>query len=221
MPPVLETRSLARAIGGRPVLRDVTFAVEPRQIVAVTGDSGSGKTTLLRLLVRLDPADAGTVRLHGEDTAGMDPRGLRRRAAFVAQDPAMLAGTVRDNLETGPRLRGEAPDPARIDEVLRLLRLEERTDDCAEDLSAGQKLRVALARALQNRPDLLLLDEPTAKLDADARERVESLLRRLRDETGTAILLVTHDESQAARLADRVLRLAGGRIEDVAEAVTP
>lgn len=209
MAPVLEVEHLSRNIAGRPVITDLSFTLEAGQTVTVTGASGSGKTTLLRLLVRLDPPDAGVVRLHGQDTAAMDPRALRRRMAYVAQDPEMLPGTVMDNLRAGPRLFGEEIDPEEARRVLRLLGLEGREEDQARELSAGQRLRVALARALQNRPDVLLLDEPTAKLDDVSRRRVEELLGDLVDRLDVGLVMVTHDDRQAERLGQNVVRLGG------------
>jgi putative ABC transport system ATP-binding protein len=194
---------------GRPVLRDLDLAIGAGA-TAVLGPSGSGKSTLLRLLDRLADPDAGTVRFCGEDVRSLDPLDLRRRAVLVPQLPAPLPGTVAANVRYGPGLVGREVDP------LPLLALAGLSDDFAERdagrLSVGEQQRMMLARALALEPEVLLLDEPTAALDDEAKEGVERTLTGLRGRSGLSLVIVTHEVAQAERLAERVVRLVGGRV---------
>lgn len=186
---------------GRPVLRDLSLTLEPGT-TAVLGPSGAGKSTLLRLLNRLaDPQD-GIVRFHGEDVRSLDPLDLRRRAVLVPQVPAPLPGSVADNVRYGPGLLGRQVDPAR---PLGLAGLDESfAERDASKLSIGEQQRVMLARALALEPEVLLLDEPTAALDEQAKEGVERTLHEL----PCSMVLITHDPAQAERLASAVVRVA-------------
>jgi putative ABC transport system ATP-binding protein len=183
------------------VLRGLTLSIEPG-VTAILGPSGSGKSTLLRLLNRLADPDAGSVRFHGEDVRGLDPLELRRRAVLVPQVPAPLPGSVADNVCFGPRLHGRPVDP------LPALRMAGLDDSFAERdacrLSVGEQQRVMLARALALEPEVLLLDEPTAALDEQAKAGVERTLAGL---DGLSLVLVTHERGQAGRLARRVVEL--------------
>jgi putative ABC transport system ATP-binding protein len=191
---------------GRPVLRDVSLAI-PSGSTALLGPSGSGKSTLLRLLNRLADPDEGTVRFHGDDVRALDPLELRRRVGLVPQLPAPVPGTVADNVCFGPRLHGEDVDP---EGPLRLAGLDASfAGRDASRLSVGEQQRVMLARALALRPEVLLLDEPTASLDAAATAAVEQALRNLR---GVSLVLVTHDRGQADRLAERTIELRAGQV---------
>jgi putative ABC transport system ATP-binding protein len=176
----------------------------------VLGPSGSGKSTLLRLLNRLSDPDAGTVRFRGDDVCSLDPLELRRRAMLVPQLPAPLPGSVADNVRYGPKLAGREVDPPPL---LRMAGLgDDFTDRDAGRLSVGEQQRVMLARALALDPEVLLLDEPTAALDDEAKEGVEQTLTALRGHSGLSLVLVTHEAAQAERLAERVVRLADGRV---------
>jgi putative ABC transport system ATP-binding protein len=179
----------------------------PSGSTAVVGPSGCGKSTLLRLLNRLADPDEGTVRFHGTDVRELDPLELRRRVGLVPQLPAPVPGSVADNVCFGPRLHGRDVDPER---PVRLAGLDRSfLDRDASRLSVGEQQRVMLARALALEPEVLLLDEPTASLDAAATEAVEDALRSLH---GVSFVLVTHDAGQADRLAGRTIHLRDGRV---------
>jgi putative ABC transport system ATP-binding protein len=182
------------------VLRDLSVTIEPGA-TAVLGPSGAGKSTLLRLLNRLADPDAGTIRFRGDDVRSLDPLDLRRRAVLVPQVPAPLPGSVADNVCCGPGLRGEIVDPAKPLELAGLDASFAERD--ASRLSVGEQQRVMLARALALDPEVLLLDEPTAALDEEAKEGVERTLANL----PCSMVLVTHEPAQAERLAGAVLRV--------------
>jgi putative ABC transport system ATP-binding protein len=188
------------------VLRGVTMSI-PAGSTALLGPSGSGKSTLLRLLNRLADPDEGVVRFHGDDVRELDVLELRRRVGLVPQLPAPVPGTVADNVRFGPRLEGREVDP---EEPVRLAGLDASfLDRDASRLSVGEQQRVMLARALALEPEVLLLDEPTASLDAGAKGAVEEALRGLHD---VSFVLVTHDAAQAERLTERTIRLEEGRV---------
>ena len=202
----LEQVTYSRA--GKKVLRDVTARL-PVGATSVFGPSGSGKSTLLRLLNRLADPDAGRVIYEGKDVRDLDPLVLRREVNLVPQLPALIDGTVHDNVAYGPRLAGRSFNARTCLELAGLdTTFEER--DTAK-LSVGEQQRVMLARALALEPRVLLLDEPTSALDAAARDAVEGALRRLRRRTSISLVLVTHDSAQARRLADYVVRIDAGR----------
>jgi putative ABC transport system ATP-binding protein len=179
-------------------------------ITALFGPSGSGKTTLLRLCNRLEVPTAGRVYLNGEDVAGLDPLGLRRRVGMVFQRPAPFPGTVRDNLAVA------APDaPAEeLDRALEAAALDGSwLDRDAGGLSGGEAQRVCLARTLVTRPHVLLLDEPTSSLDETAARQIENAVRDLAG-NGIAVLWVSHDPRQVRRIADQVVGIDHGRRVD-------
>jgi putative ABC transport system ATP-binding protein len=203
--------------GGRiRALDDVTFDVRPGELVALTGPSGCGKSTLLNLLGALDRADAGTLTVAGRrlDQLG-DPAEYRATTVgFVFQFHHLLSTlTALENVQVPMLGRGQGrrAREQRARELLAAVGLEERTTSYPPTLSGGERQRVAIARALANEPQLLLADEPTGALDADTGAHVLALLRGVRDERGTTILLVTNDDLVAAE-ADRTLRLRDGRV---------
>jgi ABC-type sulfate/molybdate transport systems ATPase subunit len=189
---------LARA--GRPVLRGLSLTIGDGATV-VLGPSGSGKSTLLRLLNRLADPDEGTVRFEGEDVRTLDPLALRRRAVLMPQLPAPVPGSVAKNVAYGPALQGAEIDVRRPLELAGLDGAFAERE--AARLSVGEQQRVMLARALALEPDVLLLDEPTAALDDQAKEGVERTLAEL----PCSMVVVTHDRAQADRLAGRVIEL--------------
>ena len=205
-------------------LEDVSLRLEAGELVALTGSSGSGKSTLLNLIGALDRPDAGEIRVAGEDVARLaDPAAYRAQVVgFVFQFHNLITTlTALENVQV-PMLgrRGRSERERRALELLDEVGLSERAGAYPPTLSGGERQRVAIARALANEPQLLLADEPTGALDSETGQQILDLLRRLRDEHGTTILLVTNDDAVAAQ-ADRTLRLRDGRLvaaDDVARA---
>ena len=195
--------------GGRVVLDGLSFEIQSGS-TALVGPSGAGKSTLLRLLNRLaDPAE-GTVRYRGRDLRELEVLGLRREVALVPQLPALLPGTVAENLAYGPSLCERGCETTR---ALVLAGLDESfAERSARELSVGEQQRVMLARALALEPAVLLLDEPTAALDERARDAIERTLLDLQARLSVDLVVVTHDRAQAERLAEDQLVLEEGRL---------
>jgi putative ABC transport system ATP-binding protein len=206
---LFELRSVGLTRGGRVVLDGVSAAI-PAGAAAIVGPSGAGKSTLLRLLNRLADPDRGDVSYRGEPLTGYDPLALRRQVALVPQLPALLEGTVESNLAYAAGLAGQELDAPRS---LRLAGLDPTyAERDVAKLSVGEQQRAMLARALAQRPEVLLLDEPTSALDHAARDAIESALAELRRELEISVVLVTHDPEQARRLSEWVVRLEAGRV---------
>lgn len=212
--PKLATENLSVTVGGVQIVRGVDLTVRPGETLPIVGPSGAGKSTLLRLLNRLEEPTEGTVYLDGTDYRTIPPTDLRARIGMVPQNPALREGTVRENVTVGPRLRGETVEDGRVETLLDRLDLGGYADRAVGDLSGGEAQRVAIARTLVVDPDVLLLDEPTASLDPAAQAEIETLLTDLLADSGRTAVLVTHDEAQVARLADRVIRFVDGRIDE-------
>jgi putative ABC transport system ATP-binding protein len=208
-PVLFELDDVSYSRAGKLVLRDVNLRL-PVGASSVVGPSGSGKSTLLRLLDRLADPDSGRVVYEGTDVRDRDPLALRREVSLVPQLPALIDGTVHDNVAYGPRLAGRSFDARSCLELAGLDPAFEDRD--AAKLSVGEQQRVMLARALALEPRVLLLDEPTSALDQTARDAVESTLRGLRARTAISTVVVTHDMAQAKRLAGYVVRLEEGRV---------
>jgi putative ABC transport system ATP-binding protein len=205
--PLFELDDVTLTRGGEPVLRQVS-ATLPEGASCVAGPSGAGKSTLLRLLNRLADPDSGSVAYRGRDVREYDVLTLRRDVCLVPQLPALLDGSVAENVGFGARLAGRAAD---VERALDLVGLDASfANRDASRLSVGEQQRVMLARAIVLEPSVLLLDEPTSALDKDARASVESTLVDLRRRLGLSFVLVTHDMDQAARMAGWVVRLDHG-----------
>ena len=201
----LDRVALSRA--GRLVLDGLTIQI-PEGVSALVGPSGSGKSTILRLLDRLADPDSGTVIYLGRDVRDLDPLTLRREVTLVPQLPALLPGTVAGNIEFAAELAGRKPD---VDRLLGHAGLDPSlAGRDVTQLSVGERQRAMLARALALEPQVLLLDEPTSALDGDARTAIEATIARLASELDVSIVLVTHDEEQAARLAGTIVRIDAG-----------
>ncbi|HET9513682.1 MAG TPA: ABC transporter ATP-binding protein [Gemmatimonadales bacterium] len=211
--------------GGRPltVLKDISFALEDGGFLAIVGPSGSGKTTLLGLLAGLDRPASGKVWLDEVDLTGLDEDARARlradRVGFVFQSFHLIPTlTARENVQVPMELRGEEGAAARAAALLGRVGLGDRMDHYPAQLSGGEQQRVALARAFSIRPRLLFADEPTGNLDARTGHTIVDLMLELNRESGTTLVLVTHDP-QLAKLARRTIRLADGVIvEDQAAA---
>jgi len=214
MPPKLATEGLSFAVDGDRIVDGVDLAVSAGETLTIVGPSGAGKSTVLRLLCRLDEPTDGTVSLDGTDYRRLDPPELRARVGMVPQAPALRDGTVRENVLIGPRLRGETVEPGRVEDLLARVDLDGYADRETADLSGGEAQRVAIARTLVMDPEVLLLDEPTASLDPAARTEIEGLLADLLAASEMTVVLVTHDQAQVDRIADRVVRLADGEVSD-------
>jgi putative ABC transport system ATP-binding protein len=209
-PPVLfELREVGLHRGGKAVLDSLSAAI-PEGATAIVGPSGAGKSTLLRLLNRLADPDRGEIDYCGRPLRAYEPLALRREVSLVPQLPALLAGTVETNLRYAAALAGEELDP---DRALGLAGLDPSfAERDVAKLSVGEQQRAMLARALAQRPRVLLLDEPTSALDVAARDKIEAALAELRRELEISIVLVSHDPEQARRLGEWVVQLEGGRI---------
>jgi putative ABC transport system ATP-binding protein len=220
---VIEVAHVHKSFEGGDIraLDDVSLTVAEAELVALTGASGSGKSTLLNLIGALDRPDGGEIRVAGEDVARLaDPARYRAETVgFVFQFHNLIATlSALENVQIpmiGKAARSERD--RRAHELLAEVGLDARARSHPPTLSGGERQRVAIARALANEPSVLLADEPTGALDAVTGAQIVALLRRLRDEHGTTILLVTNDDAVAAR-ADRALQLRDGRISEPATA---
>ncbi|HEU5041793.1 MAG TPA: ATP-binding cassette domain-containing protein [Gemmatimonadales bacterium] len=220
-PIVLQAEDVSKRFGAVVALDGVTLGVARGECVALIGESGSGKSTLLRCFNRLTDPDSGRVLVDGDDAAGIDPIALRRRVGYVPQEGGLLPHwRVRRNAALVPWLRGAEDALERADRALRLVGLEpaQFAERWPRELSGGQRQRVAVARALAAEPDVVLLDEPFGALDAITRAELQDAFHRLRGELRLTAVLVTHDLQEALLLADRVVVLRGGVVEQVATA---
>ncbi len=212
----IAVQSIVKAFDGHPVLRDVSFDVPGGELVALLGPSGCGKTTLLRIIAGLEHADTGSVLHSGEPVGGKTAR--ERNVGLVFQHYALFRHmTVEENVSFALTVRRRPREKvkARVAELLRLVQLQGLEHRYPAQLSGGQRQRVALARALATEPSVLLLDEPFGALDARVRKELRTWLRRLHDEIHVTTLFVTHDQEEAFEVADRVVLMHGGRVEQV------
>ena len=209
-------RDATRRFGDFTALDDVSVEIPSGSLTALLGPSGSGKSTLLRVIAGLERLDAGTVEIDGRDATDLPPQ--RRGVGFVFQHYAAFKHmTVRENVAFGLKVarRPKAEIRARVDELLELVQLPGLADRYPAQLSGGQRQRMALARALAVRPNVLLLDEPFGALDARVRQELRAWLRHLHDEVHVTTVFVTHDQEEAMEVADRIVVMNAGHIEQV------
>ena len=216
----IEIDEIAKTFGVTSALHPVSLSIPSGALVALLGPSGSGKTTLLRILGGLECPTSGQVSFNGQDATGLSVQ--ERRAGFVFQSYALFRHmTVFENIAYGLRARPRAQRPTqaeitrRVTRLLDLIQLPEIGGRFPSQLSGGQRQRVALARALAIEPRLLLLDEPFGALDARVRKELRQGLRDIHDETGLTTIFVTHDQEEAMELADLVVVMSMGRIEQI------
>jgi sulfate transport system ATP-binding protein len=212
----IEARNVTKRFGEFVALDDVSIKVESGSLTALLGPSGSGKSTLLRVIAGLEVADGGDVYISGKEATALAPQ--KRGVGFVFQHYAPFKHmTVRENVAFALtiRRRPKAEIRARVDELLELVQLSGLGGRYPAQLSGGQRQRMALARALAPEPDVLLLDEPFGALDARVRKELRAWLRRLHEETHTTTILVTHDQEEAMEVADEIVLMARGKVEQV------
>jgi ABC-type iron transport system FetAB ATPase subunit len=210
---LLLAREITVERGGRRVVDAATVSLDDARVITVAGPSGCGKSTLLRALATLIPLTSGEVLFDGQPVRAVGLMEVRRRVAYVPQTPQMFEGTVAANVRAGPGFRGVALTDAQCVGLLERVGLgADLAPRAARSLSGGERLRVALARALANEPRVLLLDEPTAALDPEAARVVLDQLVALA-ERGTALLAVTHAEEHATRLGGQAFRMKAGVLD--------
>ena len=213
----IEARSVSKKFGDFAALEDVSVDVASGSLTALLGPSGSGKSTLLRVIAGLEVPDSGDVFISGREATALAPQ--KRGVGFVFQHYAPFTHmTVWENVAFGLKIRKRPKDAvrARVDELLELVQLAGLGKRYPSQLSGGQRQRMALARALAPEPEVLLLDEPFGALDARVRIELREWLRRLHDEMHVTTIFVTHDQEEALELADSVVVMNKGRVEQVA-----
>ena len=216
----IEIRNVNKHFGTFHALRDVNLDIESGELLALLGPSGCGKTTLLRIIAGLETPDTGSILFSGEDTT--DVHVSERNVGFVFQHYALFRHmTVFENVAFGLRVKPRAERPSdtqikrKVTDLLKLVQLDWIADRYPSQLSGGQRQRIALARALAVEPKVLLLDEPFGALDAKVRKELRRWLRRLHDELHVTSIFVTHDQEEALEVADRVVLMNQGVIEQV------
>ncbi|MCL2896262.1 sulfate/molybdate ABC transporter ATP-binding protein [Brenneria tiliae] len=216
----IEIRNINKQFGQFQALNQINLAIQSGELVALLGPSGCGKTTLLRIIAGLEQPDSGSIIFHGEDVSVHDVR--QRNVGFVFQHYALFRHmTVFDNVAFGLRMKPKSTRPSKRDiekkvhELLRLVQLEWLADRYPEQLSGGQRQRIALARALIVEPSILLLDEPFGALDAKVRKELRRWLSRLHEDINLTSVFVTHDQEEAMEVADRIVLMNKGVIEQI------
>ena len=216
----IEINHIKKGFGSFSALNDVSLTVPSGELVALLGPSGCGKTTLLRIIAGLETPDSGSIHFYGEDATARAVR--EREVGFVFQHYALFRHmTVFENVAFGLRVRpkhtrpNEAEIKRRVHELLNLVQLDWLADRYPPQLSGGQRQRIALARALAVEPKVLLLDEPFGALDAKVRKDLRRWLRRLHDELHITSVFVTHDQEEALEVADTIVVMNQGKIEQI------
>lgn len=212
----IEVSNVTKKYGDFLALDDVSVSLPTGQLTALLGPSGGGKSTLLRIIAGLDTADSGTVAIEGTNATRLPPQ--KRNVGFVFQHYAVFKHmTVAKNVAFGLEIRKTPKDEVkrRVGELLELVHLSQFADRLPSQLSGGQRQRMALARALAVEPTVLLLDEPFGALDAKVRKELREWLRRLHDEVHVTTVFVTHDQEEAMEVADEIVVINHGRVEQV------
>jgi sulfate transport system ATP-binding protein len=216
----IEIRNVSKDFGNFHALRDVSLNIDSGELVALLGPSGCGKTTLLRIIAGLETADQGHILFNGTDTTERHVR--ERNVGFVFQHYALFRHmSVFDNVAFGLRMKPKVTRPSetvikqKVHELLGLVQLDWLADRYPSQLSGGQRQRIALARALAVEPQVLLLDEPFGALDAKVRKELRRWLRRLHDDLHVTSIFVTHDQEEALEVADRVVLMNSGQVEQI------
>jgi sulfate transport system ATP-binding protein len=212
----IEIKDINKRFGDFVALDNVSLNIPSGQLTALLGPSGGGKSTLLRIIAGLETADEGTVRIEGVEATHLPPQ--KRNVGFVFQHYAAFKHmTVAKNVAYGLeiRKRSKAETKKRVEELLELVHLSQFSHRLPSQLSGGQRQRMALARALAVEPTVLLLDEPFGALDAKVRKELRDWLRRLHDEVHVTTVFVTHDQEEALEVADEIVVINDGRIEQI------
>lgn len=216
----IQIQQVSKSYGTFQALKDISIDIESGELIALLGPSGSGKTTLLRILAGLESLDEGTIIFDGKNITGVSPK--ERKIGFVFQHYALFRHmTVFDNVAYGLKVLPRKNRPSKqqiekkVEELLSLVKLENFQDRYPSQLSGGQRQRVALARALAVEPKVLLLDEPFGALDAKVRKELRRWLRKLHDEFHVTSIFVTHDQEEALDVANRIIVMNNGKIEQV------
>jgi sulfate transport system ATP-binding protein len=212
----IEVNRVGKKFGNFVALDDISVDIPAGELLALLGPSGGGKSTLLRIIAGLERADSGSIHIGGVDATHLSPQ--RRNVGFVFQHYAAFKHlSVRRNIAFGLEIRKLPKTEVRrkVDELLALVHLEQFADRLPSQLSGGQRQRMALARALAVQPSVLLLDEPFGALDAKVRKELRDWLRRLHDEVHVTTVFVTHDQEEALEVADRIVVINNGRIEQI------
>lgn len=216
----IEVSQVNKRFGAFQALKDINLNIQSGELVALLGPSGCGKTTLLRIIAGLETPDTGSILFHGEDVSGREVR--ERNVGFVFQHYALFRHmTVFDNVAFGLRMKPKRDRPSekaiadKVHELLNLVQLDWLADRYPEQLSGGQRQRIALARALAVQPKVLLLDEPFGALDAKVRKELRRWLARLHEEVHLTSVFVTHDQEEAMEVADRIVVMNKGVVEQI------
>ena len=213
---MIQFEHVSKSYGKTPVLKDLNFTIPDGQFVVLIGPSGCGKTTTMKMINRLLEPDSGTIRIDGQDIHSQDKVELRRHIGYVIQQIGLFPNmTVAQNICVVPKLLKY--DKARCDEIvqemLQLVHMEQSANKYPSELSGGQQQRIALARAIVVNPKVMLLDEPLSNLDPQLRETMRFEIKKLQKEFGFTIIFVTHDQSEAMALSDRMLVMDMGNIQ--------
>ncbi len=216
---MIKIRNITKSFGDLQVLKGIDLDIEKGEVVSIVGPSGAGKTTLLQIMGTLDKADSGTIEIDGIDVSKLSQKELSRfrnqKIGFIFQFHQLLPEfTALENVMIPAFIAGMSKGEARkrAEELLAFLGLTERASHKPNELSGGEKQRVAVARALMNRPAVIMADEPSGSLDSRNKEELHRLFFELRDKMGQTFVIVTHDESLAS-LSDRTIHLKDGLVE--------